>query len=190
MEEALRRAQQIDIPPLLQEEKAAILTGPGSKLAGLFRGFTILAERGWTLILAAIRQDEHGPSPARKFARENVDLYIESIYDAHFELAQIGKDLENGYMKLGGPDEFHGGPSRRPRSRRWRRSTPSRTCACTRTSRPCSAPELTPSRPQAGAAAMATPIDSVTSGRVAQWESARFTRERSQVRNPPRPSGL
>jgi hypothetical protein len=24
-------------------------------------------------------------------------------------------------------------------------------------------------------------------GRVAQWESARFTRERSQVRNPPRP---
>ena len=25
------------------------------------------------------------------------------------------------------------------------------------------------------------------SGRVAQWESARFTRERSQVRNPPRP---
>ena len=26
------------------------------------------------------------------------------------------------------------------------------------------------------------------SGRVAQWESARFTRERSQVRNPPRPS--
>ncbi len=27
-------------------------------------------------------------------------------------------------------------------------------------------------------------------GRVAQWESARFTRERSQVRNPPRPSPL
>ena len=27
------------------------------------------------------------------------------------------------------------------------------------------------------------------SGRVAQWESARFTRERSQVRNPPRPLG-
>src|SRR5262249_45357203 len=27
-------------------------------------------------------------------------------------------------------------------------------------------------------------------GRVAQWESARFTRERSQVRNPPRPLGF
>ena len=32
-------------------------------------------------------------------------------------------------------------------------------------------------------------IDSTAElGRVAQWESARFTRERSQVRNPPRPS--
>jgi hypothetical protein len=27
-------------------------------------------------------------------------------------------------------------------------------------------------------------------GRVAQWESARFTRERSQVRNPPRPFSI
>ena len=35
-----------------------------------------------------------------------------------------------------------------------------------------------------------TPLDRMRRplGRVAQWESARFTRERSQVRNPPRPS--
>ncbi len=109
VEDALRRTQQIDIPPLFEEGKVDILTGPGSNLAGLFRGYTVLAEKGWNLILAAIRQDEYGPSPARKFTRENVNLYIESIYDAHFQLAQIGKDLENGYMKLGGPNEFHGG---------------------------------------------------------------------------------
>lgn len=109
VEEALRRTQQIEFPPLFKEGKADILTGPGSSLAGLFRGYTILTERGWSLILAAIRQDEYGPSPARKFTRENVNLYIESIYDAHFELAQIGKGLEDGYKKLGGPDEFHGG---------------------------------------------------------------------------------
>jgi len=109
VEEALRRTQQIDVPPLFAEGKADILTGPGSNLAALFRGYTILAEKGWNLILAAIRQDEYGPSPARKFTRENVNLYIESIYDAHFELAQIGKDLEDGYTKLGGPSEFHGG---------------------------------------------------------------------------------
>ena len=33
----------------------------------------------------------------------------------------------------------------------------------------------------------AGPVNSGNKGRVAQWESARFTRERSQVRNPPRP---
>ncbi len=109
VEEALRRTQQIKFPPLFQEGKADILTGPGSSLAGLFRGFVTLSEKSWNLILAAIRQDEYGPSPARKFTRENVNLYIESIYDAHFELAQIGKGLEDGYMKLGGPNEFHGG---------------------------------------------------------------------------------
>src|SRR4051794_4485201 len=38
-----------------------------------------------------------------------------------------------------------------------------------------------------GGAAWAPPLQSLSPGRVAQWESARFTRERSQVRNPPRP---
>jgi hypothetical protein len=42
---------------------------------------------------------------------------------------------------------------------------------------------LLPGRPGRGA----RPTLSLA-GRVAQWESARFTRERSQVRNPPRPS--
>src|SRR5436190_22437252 len=32
-------------------------------------------------------------------------------------------------------------------------------------------------------------LHSSSQGRVAQWESARFTRERSQVRTPPRPFG-
>jgi hypothetical protein len=39
----------------------------------------------------------------------------------------------------------------------------------------------------AAAAGSAAFTISVPLGRVAQWESARFTRERSQVRNPPRP---
>ncbi len=37
---------------------------------------------------------------------------------------------------------------------------------------------------------MARPNRLRAPGRVAQWESARFTRERSQVRNPPRPFGF
>ncbi len=33
-------------------------------------------------------------------------LYIESVYDGHFGLAQIGKNLLAGYQKLGGPAAF------------------------------------------------------------------------------------
>ena len=69
VEHALRLTQQIYRPPLFEEEKAATLTGPSSELAGLFHGFTVLAERSWTQILASIRQEEGGPSQARAFAR-------------------------------------------------------------------------------------------------------------------------
>ena len=68
----------------------------------------MLAERSWTQILASIRQDEGGPSQARAFARANINLYIEGVYDGHFELAQIGKKLEAAYRKLGGPSAFQG----------------------------------------------------------------------------------
>jgi hypothetical protein len=108
VENALKLTQQIYRPSLFEEEKAAVLTGPASELAGLFWGFTALAERSWTQILATIRQEEGGPSPQRAFARSTVNLYIESIYDAHFQLAQIGKKLEDAYKKLGGPTEFEG----------------------------------------------------------------------------------
>lgn len=108
VEHALTLTAQIYRPPLFEEQKAQILTGPASELAGLFWGFTVLAERSWTQILASIRQQEGGPSQARAFARANVNLYIEGVYDAHFQLAQIGKKLEDAYKKLGGPSEFEG----------------------------------------------------------------------------------
>ncbi|HTR90062.1 MAG TPA: hypothetical protein VMG62_08145, partial [Solirubrobacteraceae bacterium] len=83
-------------------------------LAGLFRGYRGFSERGWRLTLTAIEQiraGEHpGASPrakaAAKFARENVGLYIESVYDGHFELAQIEKKLRKAYANLGGPAVF------------------------------------------------------------------------------------
>ena len=43
-----------------------------------------------------------------RFARENVALYIESVYDGHFALAQIGKQLLDGYRTLGGQAPFGG----------------------------------------------------------------------------------
>jgi hypothetical protein len=35
-----------------------------------------------------------------------VALYIESVYDAHFTLAQVGRKLLDGYRKLGGARTF------------------------------------------------------------------------------------
>jgi hypothetical protein len=103
---ATATAARLRVPPLFQEAESAALTGPASSLAGLFRSYTGLTIHGWQLIGAAIQQIEHSPPVAARFARANVALYIESVYDAHFSLAQIGKKLRAGYRKLGGPDSF------------------------------------------------------------------------------------
>ncbi len=103
---ATDRAAALTVPGLFEEREAASLIGPGSSVTGLFRSFSGLATRGWQLIGAAIEQIEHGSPTAARFARANVALYIESVYDAHFSLAQIGKQLVAGYEKLGGAAAF------------------------------------------------------------------------------------
>ncbi len=99
-------AERIPTPSLLNEAEAMSLTGPGSPLAGLFRTYTGLVTRGWTLIAAAIDQIEHGSPASARFARANVALYIDSVYDGQFDLAQIDKHLHDGYHELGGQPEF------------------------------------------------------------------------------------
>ncbi len=103
---AAASAARVPTPPALGEAQADSLTGPGAGLAGLYRNYIGLSTRGWTLTGAAIEQIEHGSPAAARFARENVGLYIESVYDGHFDLAQIGKHLTDGYRKLGGPAAF------------------------------------------------------------------------------------
>jgi hypothetical protein len=105
---AAAAARMIPTPSLLSEARAVSLTGPGSPLAGLFRDYTGLVTRGWTLIVAAIDQIAHGSPASARFARENVALYIESVYDGHFDLAQINKHLTDGYRELGGQSAFGG----------------------------------------------------------------------------------
>jgi hypothetical protein len=105
---AAESAAKIQLPALLGEVQSASLTGPGSQLAGVFRTFTRLTTRGWKLIAAAVEQIEHGSPASARFARENVALYIESVYDGHFDLAQIDKKLRSAYRKLGGPTAFGG----------------------------------------------------------------------------------
>jgi hypothetical protein len=103
---AAERAAQIKLPALLSEQQAASLTGPASAIAGLFRAYAGLGSRGWQLLGSSLDQIEHGSPASARFARENVDLYIESVYDGHFDLAQIGKKLQSAYRTLGGAPAF------------------------------------------------------------------------------------
>jgi len=99
---ATRTARALRLPSLFTEQRAAGLTGPGSSLAGTYRDYVGLAGTGWTMIEHALTLSGSGAS----FARANSPLYIESVYDGHFGLAQIGKNLLAGYEKLGGPAAF------------------------------------------------------------------------------------
>jgi hypothetical protein len=103
---AAASAARVKLPHLFEEAPAASLTGPASGLAGLFRTYQGLATRAWTQIAAAIAEIERGSPAAARFARENSPLYIESVYDAHFALAQIGKQLPRAYTMLGGSAAF------------------------------------------------------------------------------------
>ena len=103
---AASSAERLRLPALFGEAQARSLTGPASQLAGLYRSYALLSARGWKLLAAALTQIESGSPAVARFARGNAPLYIESIYDAHFTLAQIGKKLLAGYEKLGGADAF------------------------------------------------------------------------------------
>jgi hypothetical protein len=103
---ATEQAAALRLPALFEEHVATSLTGPATALAGTFRAYLLLASRGWRLISAAIEQSEHGSRAAATFARANVALYIESVYDAHFALAQIGKQMPIDYQRLGGAGAF------------------------------------------------------------------------------------
>ncbi len=99
-------AHAILVPPLMSEAQARKLTGPAAGIASLFGPFSRLVVRGWTLTGAAIDEIDSGSPAAARFARENVALYIDGVYDGHFDAALIGKSLLTGYRKLGGENAF------------------------------------------------------------------------------------
>jgi hypothetical protein len=103
---ASRTAQAIVLPALMSEAKSRSLTGPAAGIAGLFEPFQRLTERGWTLTAAAANEIASGTPAAARFARENVALYIDSIYDGHFDATLIGKSLLRDYRLLGGAAAF------------------------------------------------------------------------------------
>jgi hypothetical protein len=93
------------------------LTGPASGIAGIYENYEQLAQRGWNLTEAALQTIAGAGSTATNataasaaaqasFERANSPLYIDAIYDAHFDLSVLGKSLVGGYEKLGGPRAF------------------------------------------------------------------------------------
>jgi hypothetical protein len=78
----------------------ATLTGPASGIAGLYEDYDRLAERGWRLTETTVSGIVSGPVSVARFVRTNSPLYIDSIYDGHFDLSLIGKKLLEGYEKI------------------------------------------------------------------------------------------
>ena len=105
---AAQSAKALRLPGLFEEGRARTLTGAASAVAAEFSRFRTLSARSWQLIAYAARQIAAGPSEAARFAQANIALYIESVYDAHFGLAQIGKQLLADYKRLGGASAFGG----------------------------------------------------------------------------------
>jgi hypothetical protein len=103
---AAQRASEVKLAPLFSESGAASLTGPASSLAGRFRSYRQLGARSWQLIDSSLGEIEHGSPAAARFARENLPLYVEGVYDAHYTLAQTGKQLLAAYKTLGGSRTF------------------------------------------------------------------------------------
>ena len=96
------------LPSLFTEEGSAKLTGPAFSLAGQFRSFRTLGSRSWELLNSSLEEIDHGSPAEARFAGRNLPLYIESIYDAHFTLGGLGKNLLDAYKKLGGTGKTGG----------------------------------------------------------------------------------
>ena len=103
---ARRSAARLRTPAPLQEAQAVSLTAPAASIAGLFRSYVVLSAHGWRMIAAGLSEIERGSAAGARFTQENVALYIESVYDGHFTLAQVGRKLRDAYRELGGPEAF------------------------------------------------------------------------------------
>jgi hypothetical protein len=99
-------AKALPEPPFLTNPRQ--LTGPAAGIAGIYEDYDQLAGRGWRLTQATISAITSGAPPVASFERGNSSLYIDAIYDGHFDLSLVGKDITSAYEQLGGSREFGG----------------------------------------------------------------------------------
>lgn len=106
---ALQRTEQIATPSFISY--AGQLTGESAAIAGLLLSYEQLAQRGWTMTLAAAQHLSGRsalPAATLGFLRTNAALYIGCVYDAHYNLSTIGKRMGEAYAQLGGAQGFAG----------------------------------------------------------------------------------
>jgi hypothetical protein len=101
---ATTSAKALPEPPFMAD--AARLTGPAAGIARLYESYERLAQRGWRLTEATIDAISGGAPAAASFARANSSLYIDAIYDGHFDLSLVGKSVTSAYEQLGGSRAF------------------------------------------------------------------------------------
>lgn len=82
------------------------LIGPAGRIASLFYEFELLAKHGWAHVDQATGSIQHGPATAASFERANAGLYIDSIYDGHFDASLIGERVLSSYRRLGEQHAF------------------------------------------------------------------------------------
>jgi hypothetical protein len=97
-------AKALPEPPFMAN--ASQLTGPAAGIAGLYESYERLTERGWRLTETSIGAIVSASPAVASFERENSSLYIDAIYDGHFDLSLVGKDLTSAYELLGRPQAF------------------------------------------------------------------------------------
>jgi hypothetical protein len=97
-------AQALPEPPFLVHARQ--LTGPAAGIAGTYESYDRLAKRGWQLTEVAIGAIASGTPAVSSFERGSSSLYIDAIYDGHFDLSLVGKDLTSAYEQLGGSQGF------------------------------------------------------------------------------------
>jgi hypothetical protein len=98
-------AGELALPAFFTREGG--LTGPAAGIGALLKAYTRLVQRGWWMTAATVgAHDRPSRGPAVSFLRANSGLYIYCIYDGHYDLSLVGKDLTDAYRKLGGPAAF------------------------------------------------------------------------------------
>jgi len=99
-------AQAIHVSETVPHQLTNPLLEPAAAPIQSLVTFNTLVKQSWAQLRAGAELS--GRPGAQRFVRENSGLYVGSIYDAHEQLGQTGRKLEDGYRELGGPNEFAG----------------------------------------------------------------------------------